>query len=66
MTRMIRNIQLFFQGAILSYIALFHWLRPAIYLASKVVAPLTMMLFFVLLGRYASGKDDATFYVIGN
>lgn len=60
------NLQLFLQGAILSYAALFRWLRPALYLASKVISPLNMMLFFVLLGRYATGSDDSTFYVIGN
>jgi len=34
------NLRLFLQGAILSYVALFHWLRPSAYLASKVVMPL--------------------------
>ena len=31
------NARLFFDGALLSYIALFRWLRPMTYLASKVV-----------------------------
>jgi ABC-2 type transport system permease protein len=60
------NIRLFFEGAFLSYIALFHWLRPMTYLASKVMAPLTQMLFFVFIGAYASGTQNAAFYVIGN
>lgn len=60
------NVQLFLQGAMLSYIALFRWLRPIPYLASKVVAPLSYMLFFVFLGKYATGNSDASFYVIGN
>ncbi len=60
------NVRLFFQGAFLSYIALFHWLRPMTYLASKVMAPLTQMLFFVFIGAYASGSHNASFYVIGN
>jgi ABC-2 type transport system permease protein len=30
------NIRLFFLGAVLSYIALFRWMRPVTYLASKV------------------------------
>jgi ABC-2 type transport system permease protein len=60
------NLRLFFQGALLSYIALFHWLRPAQYLATKVWGPLAYMLFFVFLGRYATGEENTSFYVIGN
>jgi len=60
------NLRLFFQGAVLSYIALFHWLRPAQYLATKVWGPLVYMLFFVFLGRFATGVDNTSFYVIGN
>jgi ABC-2 type transport system permease protein len=60
------NARLFFQGAMLSYIALFRWLRPMTYLATKVWGPLVYMLFFVFLGTYATGKDNTSFYVIGN
>ncbi len=60
------NFRLFFQGAYLSYIALFHWLRPSVYLASKVVMPLAQILFFTFLGMYATGSTDGSFYVIGN
>jgi len=64
--RSVKNIKIFFEGAILSYRALFRWLRPATYIASKILAPLTMMIFFVFIGAYASGSNDASFYVIGN
>jgi ABC-2 type transport system permease protein len=64
--RSITNVKIFFEGAILSYRALFRWLRPATYIASKILAPLTMMIFFVFIGAYASGTNDASFYVIGN
>jgi ABC-2 type transport system permease protein len=60
------NLRLFFEGAFLSYVALFRWLRPMTYLASKVMAPLTQMLFFVFIGTYASSSQNAAFYVIGN
>lgn len=60
------NIRLFFDGAVLSYIALFRWLRPMTYLASKVFGPLTYMLFFTFLGEYATGEGNTSFYVIGN
>ena len=60
------NLRLFLQGAILSYIALFRWLRPSAYLASKMVMPLNQILFFTFLGMYATGRENASFYVIGN
>lgn len=60
------NARIFFDGALLSYIALFRWLRPFTYLASKVAAPLSYMLFFVFLGKYATGGKETSFYVIGN
>ncbi len=60
------NLRLFWQGTILSYIALFRWLRPITYLASKIVMPLAQILFFTFLGSYASGQQNASFYIIGN
>jgi ABC-2 type transport system permease protein len=65
-TKFIFNLRIFMQGAVLSYRALFRWLNPATYLASKVLAPLTVMIFFVYIGSYASGSQDASYYVIGN
>ncbi len=66
MRRLWMDMRLFFQGAILSYVALFRWLRPATYLASKVVMPLAQILFFAFLGMYATDRSNASFYVIGN
>jgi len=66
MNRLLINTRVFFEGAYYSYLALFRWLRPTTYLASKVLAPLTMMIFFVYIGAYASGSNSASFYVIGN
>jgi ABC-2 type transport system permease protein len=60
------NLRLFFQGAYLSYIALFRWLRPATYIATKVVGPLNQILFFSFLGMYATNSRDPSFFVIGN
>jgi ABC-2 type transport system permease protein len=60
-----QNTRLFLEGALLSYIALFRWLRPITYLASKVFMPLWQMLFFSLLGMFASAQEP-TYYVIGN
>lgn len=60
------GVRLFFQGAILGYVALFHWLRPIQYAASKIVMPLAQMFFFVFLGTFATGVDNAPFYIVGN
>jgi ABC-2 type transport system permease protein len=47
-------------------VALFHWLRPATYAASKVIMPLAQMLFFVFVGTFGSASLPASFFVIGN
>lgn len=60
------TIRLFFEGAFLSYIALFRWLRPMTYAASKALMPVAQILFFTFLGTFANGPDVASFYIIGN
>ena len=60
------NLRLFWQGALLSYIALFHWVRPIQYMASKVIMPLAQMFFFVYLGTFATGGGERAFYIVGN
>lgn len=60
------NIRLFFEGAVLSYKALFRWLQPSTYIASKVVFPLGQIMFFGLLGSFAIGGANPSFFVIGN
>jgi ABC-2 type transport system permease protein len=66
MYNLIKNIRLFWQGTLLSYRALFAWLRPVTYMASKIIMPLAQMFFFVFLGSYASNGRNTQFYVIGN
>ena len=60
------NLRLFWQGALLSYVALFHWMRPIQYMASKILMPLAQMFFFVYLGTYATSADNRPFYIVGN
>lgn len=60
------NLRIFWQGTILSFMALFGWLRPVTYVASKIISPLMQMFFFTFLGTYATGPENAHFYVIGN
>jgi ABC-2 type transport system permease protein len=64
--RLAANARIFFQGAYLSYVALFSWFSPQRYLESKVIMPLGQILFFTFLGTYATGQSSASFYVIGN
>lgn len=64
--RLWANVSLFWQGAVLSYIALFAWLSPLSFLASMVALPLAQIMFFTVLGIYATGRDTASFYLIGN
>lgn len=59
------NLRIFWQSSVLSYIALFRWLRPQTYLASKIAMPLSQMLFFVFIGTFGGGQPTS-FYVIGN
>ncbi|MEW5940108.1 MAG: ABC transporter permease [Chloroflexota bacterium] len=60
------NLRLFIQGTILSYYALFNWVRPITYAASMILMPLAQILFFVYLGSYATDGGDTDFYVVGN
>ena len=66
MRALVINIRLFWQGTLLSYIALFQWLRPVTYAASKILMPLAQKMFFVFLGSYATSPSNIDFYIIGN
>lgn len=66
MRRLLINLRLFWQGAALGYVALFSWMNPMLYLASKILMPMAQMFFFVYLGAYASGGSNASFYIVGN
>jgi ABC-2 type transport system permease protein len=66
MRNSIASLRIFISGAWLSYIGLFLWTQPTWYVACKVVAPTTQMLFFVYLGMIATGRGTAEFYIVGN
>jgi ABC-2 type transport system permease protein len=53
-----------FIGGLISYRALFQWTRPASFVASLMIMPVTQLLFFVLFGR-ATGVADDNFYALG-
>ncbi len=66
MKRATNSIRIFFSSAVLSYKALFTWFRLEPYVATKVIGSLNQILFFSLLGSFATGPDTASFYAIGN
>jgi ABC-2 type transport system permease protein len=58
-------LRLFFVGGLLSYRALFNWIRPVTYVTTMLGSPLFQILFFAYLGRFTGLRDD-TFFVVGN
>jgi ABC-2 type transport system permease protein len=57
--------RVFFVGGLLSYRALFSWIRPSVYIPTMLISPVFQTVFFTLLGRY-SGVADDTHFVVGN
>jgi ABC-2 type transport system permease protein len=57
--------RVFFVGGLLSYRALFNWIRPSIYIPTLLGGPLFQILFFTYLGRYATDESDQ-FFLVGN
>lgn len=58
-------MRLFWNGAWISYAALFNWARPSIYIPTLIGAPTFQILFFAAFGSYATGMDPA-YFAIGN
>jgi ABC-2 type transport system permease protein len=61
----VNALRIFFVGGLISFRALFSFLRPEIYIPSMLVAPIFQILLFVYIGRNA-GLESDEFYVIGN
>jgi len=59
-----QNIRIFFSYSWYAYRALFTWLKPSTYLVLKILAPITQVLFFTLLGQATGG--DPEYYIVGN
>lgn len=59
------SLRIFFIGGLMSFRALFNFMRPSIYVPSMLVAPIFQILLFVYIGRSAALESDE-FYVIGN
>jgi ABC-2 type transport system permease protein len=59
------SVRIFFVGGLISYKALFNWIKPEIYIPTMLGSPMFQILFFAHLGRYSGLRDDS-FFVIGN
>ncbi|HEX6074324.1 MAG TPA: ABC transporter permease [Micromonosporaceae bacterium] len=56
----------FFENATISFRALYRWLTPSSYLATRIITPIEEMLVFGLLAAYAGGATTVRYMVIGN
>ncbi len=56
----------FFFQSIISYKALFGWLKIESYMVIKIVVPILQVSFFSLLSKYAFQTDDISPWIIGN
>lgn len=59
------SLRIFAIGGLITFRALFSFLRPEVYIPGMLVAPIFQILLFVYIGRSASLESDE-FYVIGN
>jgi ABC-2 type transport system permease protein len=58
--------RVFFVGGLISFRALFNWIKPWIYIPTMLGSPLFQILFFTYLGRYAKTGEGDAFFVVGN
>ena len=56
----------FFRSTYLQYVALFQWATLRGYFVYKILLPVTQILFFVELGVYATGRQNALYFGLGN
>lgn len=60
------NVLRFFRQSIMSYKALFTWLKPGVYITSKVAGPIFQVIFFSIMVSFAYKSSNITSYIIGN
>jgi len=66
MTTFAGYTQIFLRSTWLQYLALFQWATLRGYVGYKLILPITQILFFVELGVYATGRQNALYFAIGN
>jgi ABC-2 type transport system permease protein len=64
-SRAVNFLRIFFIGGLMSYRALFSWLRPSVLIPTFLISPIFQILLFVYLGRAAHLASDS-FFVIGD
>ncbi|MFI5282303.1 MAG: ABC transporter permease [Candidatus Dormibacterales bacterium] len=66
MNRLGAEAAVFARSTWLQYIALFQWATVTGYLAYKVLLPVGQILFFVEFGVFATGRQNALYFALGN
>jgi ABC-2 type transport system permease protein len=66
MRRFQSEVAVFARSTYFQYVALFQWATIQGYIAYKVLLPVTQILFFVELGTYATGRQNALYFALGN
>lgn len=66
MSRLGAEAAVFARSTVLQYRALFQWASVRGYVAYKVIQPVVQILFFVQLGVYATGRQNAIYFALGN
>jgi ABC-2 type transport system permease protein len=57
---------IFARSTWLQYVALFQWATLRGYVGYKIILPVTQILFFVELGVFATGPQNALYFALGN
>jgi ABC-2 type transport system permease protein len=60
------HMTIFARSVWLQYVALFQWATVRGYVAYKVLLPVAQILFFVEFGVYATGRQNALYFALGN
>jgi ABC-2 type transport system permease protein len=63
---MASSARVFFVGGVISFRALFNWIKPWIYIPTMLGSPLFQIVFFTYLGRYAATGESDSFFIVGN
>jgi ABC-2 type transport system permease protein len=66
MKHLFAETAIFGRSTYLQYVALFQWATIRGYIAYKVLLPVTQILFFVELGVYGTGRQNALYFALGN
>jgi len=65
-SRLASEVAVFARSTYFQYVALFQWASARGYVAYKILLPVAQMLFFVELGVYATGPENAAYFALGN